>query len=101
MEHLLLGGRNASVLKQGMWCLTVSHLALIHGVITDVHNRPWVCLGGSVRQDADGKKKSQFKNIRVVCMNLKDGMYDKVAIRKIQYKQNSGASVRQGKRRDI
>lgn len=28
---------------------TISYLSLVHGVIADVHDRPWVCLGGSVQ----------------------------------------------------
>lgn len=52
---------------------TISYLSFIHGVITDVHDRPWVCLGGSVqvlgtdKKQEDGQKVlCKFADIRVL-----------------------------------
>lgn len=37
------------VVPEATCWLTINYLSFIHGVIADVHDRPWVCLSGSVR----------------------------------------------------
>lgn len=37
--------------------LTINYLSFIHGVIADVDDRPWVCLGGSVCDLGTGEKE--------------------------------------------
>lgn len=44
---LLIMIQNIVVPEATSW-LTINYLSFIHGVITDVHDRPWVSLGGSV-----------------------------------------------------
>lgn len=43
------------------------YLSFIHGVITDVHYRPWVCLGGSVRR-LKGRKEKQVSTVSHCCI---------------------------------
>lgn len=41
--------------------LTINYLSFVHGVIADVHDRPWVCLGGSVCGFGSDEKDSEMR----------------------------------------
>lgn len=60
---------------QHMSWSTISYLSFIHGVITDVHDRPWVCLGGSVASWRDTGRRSVCYCLTDTMQNLINKMY--------------------------
>lgn len=43
--------------------LTINYLSFIHGVIADVDDGPWVCLGGSVCDSgSDEKERKEMRD---------------------------------------
>lgn len=47
------------VVPEATGWLTINYLSFIHGVIADVDDRPWVCLGGSVCDSGSEEKEGK------------------------------------------
>lgn len=63
------------VVPGGKVGLRINHLSFVHGVIADVHDRPWVCLGGSVGVLGSGEKGSKTGARKYNIINMRDEMF--------------------------